>query len=36
MNNACRRVRAWSLDERFGVEVAQMLGAAEHRSDRIR
>src|SRR5713226_5434169 len=35
MNNACARDRAASLGERFGAQVAQVLGAAEHRSERI-
>jgi len=35
MNNACARVKPGSLGERFGAKVAQMLGAAEHRSERI-
>jgi hypothetical protein len=30
------RVTDGNLGERFGGQVAQMLGAAEHRSERIR
>jgi hypothetical protein len=29
-------ITAGDLDERFGAQVVQMLGAAEHRSERIR
>src|SRR5712692_3080010 len=36
MNSACARVTAGNLGERFGDQVVQMLGAAEHRSERIR
>jgi hypothetical protein len=36
MNSACARDRAANLGERFGDEAAQMLGATEHRSERIR
>src|SRR5229473_5424666 len=36
MNSACARDSAGSLGERFGDQVVQMLGAAEHRSARIR
>jgi len=30
-----RAITAGDLGERFGAQVAQMLGAAEHRSERI-
>ena len=30
-----REITAGDLGERFGAQVAQMLGAAEHRSERI-
>jgi hypothetical protein len=33
---ATSRGTAGSLDERFGVKVVRLLGAAEHRSARIR
>jgi hypothetical protein len=35
MKSAWARDRAVSLGERFGAQVAQMLGASEHRSERI-
>ena len=31
-----REITTGGLDERFGAQVAEMLGAAEHRSERMR